>query len=97
MTKKPWLLSGSGKRPRPLPVVQNSSGTSKTIGSIIRAFKAKVTVWARKNTQIKDVWQRNYYEHVIRDERDYNRIYEYIINNPEGWIKDGTYPNYVLR
>ena len=78
-------------------VAQNFSGTSKTIGSIIRAFKAKVTVWARKNTQIKDVWQRNYYEHVIRDERDCNRIYEYILNNPVGWIKDGTYPNYVLR
>jgi REP element-mobilizing transposase RayT len=78
-------------------VAKSSFGTSKTVGSMVRAFKSKVTMWARRNTEIKNVWQRNYYEHVVRDERDYNRIYEYILNNPEGWVKDGTYPNYVIR
>jgi len=36
----------------------------------------------------KRIWQRNYYEHVIRDENDYVRIAEYIINNPITWNDD---------
>jgi putative transposase len=31
------------------------------------------------------IWQRNYYEHVIRDEKDLNKIRRYIINNPPKW------------
>jgi hypothetical protein len=52
--------------------------------SIIGAFKPAV---ARRinlglGTPGAPVWQRNYYEHVIRDESALNRIREYIINNP---------------
>ena len=41
---------------------------SKTVGSIVRGFKIGVTKWMRQNTIIYNVWQRNYYEHIIRDE-----------------------------
>jgi len=34
------------------------------------------------------IWQRNYYEHIVRDERDLNRIQEYIQNNPINWEQD---------
>ncbi|WP_262890332.1 transposase [Pedobacter ghigonis] len=34
------------------------------------------------------VWQRNYYEHIIRDERTYQNISNYIINNPSKWNDD---------
>lgn len=34
------------------------------------------------------IWQRNYYEHIIRNENDYNRISKYIINNPQKWEND---------
>jgi REP element-mobilizing transposase RayT len=34
------------------------------------------------------IWQRNYYEHIIRNENEYNRITQYIINNPKNWKKD---------
>ena len=37
------------------------------------------------------LWQRNYYEHVIRNERDYRAICEYIIANPKNWEKDEEY------
>jgi len=37
------------------------------------------------------LWQRNYYEHIIRDEQSYHRISEYIINNPENWTDDKFY------
>jgi len=40
------------------------------------------------NTQHTHLWQRNYYEHVIRDERDYQAIYDYILTNPQNWDKD---------
>jgi putative transposase len=37
------------------------------------------------------LWQRNYYEHIIRDEKSYNAISEYIKNNPAKWIEDKFY------
>ena len=63
-------------------------GTSKTIGSIIRGFKIGVTQWTRQNTDIHTVWQRNYYEHIIRNEAALQRIRQYIINNPLKWKKE---------
>ena len=36
----------------------------------------------------KPLWQRNYYEHIIRNERDYLAIYDYIVANPINWEKD---------
>ena len=37
------------------------------------------------------IWQRNYYEHIIRNEKSYQRISEYIINNPAKWNDDKFY------
>jgi len=34
------------------------------------------------------LWQRNYWEHIIRNEKSYNTIAEYIKNNPDNWDKD---------
>ena len=34
------------------------------------------------------IWQRNYYEHIIRNEKEYLAIKEYIANNPINWIND---------
>jgi putative transposase len=67
-------------------------GTSKTIGSIVRGFKIGVTKWMRNNTLIHDVWQRNYWEHIVRDESELNRIREYIRNNPVQWELDRLHP-----
>ncbi len=44
--------------------------------------------WFRQNTDIYIVWQRNYYEHIIRNEIELNKIREYIINNPLQWESD---------
>jgi glycosyltransferase involved in cell wall biosynthesis len=60
----------------------------KSIGSIIRGFKIGVTKWFRQNTSIYNVWQRNYYEHIIRSENELNHIREYIISNPLQWQYD---------
>ena len=66
-------------------------GTSKTIGSVVRGFKIGVTKWVRQNTDTKNVWQRNYYEHVIRNAVELHKIREYIINNPAKWEDDEYY------
>jgi len=63
----------------------------RSIGSIVRGFKIGVTKWMRQNTDVYYVWQRNYYEHIIRDEQSYQRISEYIINNPAKWADDKFY------
>ena len=42
--------------------------TSRTIGSIIRGYKIGVTKWFRQNTNIYLVWQRNYWERIIRND-----------------------------
>ena len=36
----------------------------------------------------KSIWQRNYHEHIIRNEQEYNKITEYINNNPILWTND---------
>ena len=67
-------------------------GTSKTLGSIVRGFKTGVTQWARKNTSLIDIWQSNYYERIIRDEKELVLTSEYIINNPLQWSLDYLNP-----
>ncbi len=69
----------------PLP---RQNGTSKTIGSMVRGFKIGVTKWMRQHTNVNVVWQRNYYEHIIRNEQSHQTISNYIINNPTKWVND---------
>jgi len=65
---------------------------SKSIGSIIRSYKASVTRWCRSNEFESFRWQRNYYEHIIRDEAELNEIRQYIIFNPLKWSLDEENP-----
>lgn len=63
---------------------------SKSVGSMVRGFKAASTRRIRELTGDRNriVWQRNYYDHIIRDERDLDRIRAYIANNPSNWRWD---------
>jgi REP-associated tyrosine transposase len=65
---------------------------SKTIGSIVRGFKIGVTKWFREGRGAEKVWQRNYYEHIVRDEEALSRIRQYIENNPMQWAHDRENP-----
>ncbi len=60
----------------------------RSVGSIVRAYKSAVTRWCRTNGFNSPVWQRNYYEHVVRDEDSLNKIREYILTNPLRWQFD---------
>ena len=64
---------------------------SKTIGSMVRGFKIGVTKWMHQNMDVYDVWQRNYYDNIIRNDQSYQRISNYIQNNPKNWKEDKFY------
>lgn len=54
----------------------------------MRGFKIGVTKWFRQNAFTGAVWQRNYYERIIRDERALHAIRRYITENPQRWHLD---------
>lgn len=60
----------------------------QSIGAIIRGYKIGVTKWCRNNNFKYFLWQRNYYEHIVRDEIELFRIQQYIKNNPKQWEGD---------
>ena len=66
---------------------------SQTVGSIVRGFKSAVTnkINRLRNLPGQPVWQRNYFEHIIRNDADMRRIEEYIFNNPKNWKSDENY------
>jgi REP element-mobilizing transposase RayT len=72
---------------------------SGSIGAIIGQFKSIATkqINASRNTPGFPVWQRNYYEHIIRNNDEMDRIREYIINNPVQWAEDENNPSNINR
>lgn len=61
-----------------------------SVSSIISGIKSSATRRIRLlwNSRSAAVWQRNFYEHIIRNEDDYNSIRQYIRENPSKWNKD---------
>ena len=85
--------------PSPLPSssqIQQSKNKfgpqSQNLASIIRGYKTGVTKYARNNN-IVFAWQTRFHDHIIRDDASYQRIRNYIINNPKNWNKDKLYKN----
>jgi putative transposase len=69
----------------------------KPLGRLVGAFK---TVSTKRINEIRGtlgvpVWQRNYYERVIRNDEELNRVRQYIIDNPAHWEEDSENPNNV--
>ena len=67
----------------------------RSLGSFVAGYKSAVT---KRINQLRDrpgmpLWQRNYWEHIIRDEESLARIREYIENNPERWLEDQLHPD----
>lgn len=62
---------------------------SQTVGAIVRGFKGTTTkqINEMRRTPGLPVWQRNYYEHIIRNDEDLNEKRRYICSNPEEWIR----------
>ena len=62
----------------------------RSLGAVIRAYKANVTRYCNhaQFSDDKPVWQRNYYERIIRNERELDAIRSYIRENPARWFED---------
>ncbi|MBR5155192.1 MAG: transposase [Clostridia bacterium] len=60
-----------------------ASSPTKNIETIIRSFKTMVTKEIGNS-----IWQRSYHDHIIRGEKDYQKIWEYIDTNPINWELD---------
>ena len=70
-----------------------------TLGQIVAYFKYQTTKQINKFRSAYGVpfWQRNYYEHIIRNEKELTEIREYIINNPLKWELDRENPENIQR
>jgi len=75
------------------PILSNQFGPqSQNLPSIVRGYKIGVSNYARhRNIPFK--WQARYYDHIIRNEQEWNRTREYIITNPKRWDKDRENPD----
>ncbi|MBI4498242.1 MAG: hypothetical protein HY689_10120 [Chloroflexi bacterium] len=67
----------------------------RSLGSFIAGFKAATTkrINALRSTPGAPVWQRNYDEHIIRTERAWGVIRQYIMTNPQHWEQDREHPD----
>jgi putative transposase len=66
---------------------------ASTLGMIVRTFKALASRKIHLSGKDEFNWQRNYYEHIIRNEDSLNYIREYIITNPLRWELDRENPD----
>jgi len=76
----------------------NPDAAKKALSAVICAFKSlaykewlQVHEAALPDTTFGKLWQRNYYEHVIRDAESHHKIHAYIQKNPANWQSDEMY------
>jgi REP element-mobilizing transposase RayT len=84
-----------GGKPRPYQIPQPQKiNITPTLGEIVGTFKSLVFKVCLDWIEINDLsrrakfWQKNYYEHIIRNDRELNAIRQYIIDNPIKWKDD---------
>jgi hypothetical protein len=67
---------------------------TKTLGALVAGFKASCTTQINhiRHSPGSSVWQRNFYDRVIRNQRELDAIREYIQNNPLQWELDSEIP-----
>jgi len=72
------------------PLRNSFRSPSRSLGSMVRGFKSAVTTRINilRGTPGTPVWQRNYFEHIISTDREYETIAAYIANNPSNWNMD---------
>jgi REP element-mobilizing transposase RayT len=83
----------------PLQTSRPHGPLKKSLGSFVAGYKSLTT---RRIIQLErgitiSIWQRNYYEHVIRNEIDLEEIREYVENNPAKWSDDENHPANINR
>lgn len=82
--------SGTARR---APTGQFGKPVTGSLSTIIRSFKSAVTkrINEIRNIRGTPVWQRSFYDHIIRNEKSLHKIREYILNNVIDWENDSNY------
>lgn len=80
----------------PLRVNNGFRSPSDNLGAMVRGYKSTVTkqinlLRSQNGSVPQPVWQRSYHEHIIRNQKAYEMIADYILHNPESWEKDTFY------
>jgi len=93
------VVTGLGEETSPLrhmagEMGEKTSPLRPTLGQIVAYYKYQTTkrINELRGTPGVPFWQRNYWEHVVRDDIDLNRIRQYIANNPLRWHEDQLNP-----
>ncbi len=78
-------------------VVQGAASSAPTLGRVMRAFKSVSAIEANRilYRSERPFWQRNYYERIVRNEDELNRMRQYIQDNPFRWAEDPDHPDNV--
>ena len=71
----------------------NSGGASPspTVSDIVGSYKSLTTRECKKIVKLEKLFQRSFYDHIIRREQDYLDVWQYIDNNPARWLDDELY------
>jgi hypothetical protein len=79
------------KPPQPLSnkneFMANIAPKKGSLSSVIRSFKSAVTSYANDNN-IQSDWQSRFHDRIVRNAEEYQRIFDYITNNPKNWKSD---------
>lgn len=67
-----------------------SKPVSGSLSMVINHYKGSVTRYCRQNGYSSFKWQSRYWDRVIRNDEEYNRIKQYILNNPKKWNKQNS-------
>jgi len=88
------VIRGAGIREKEILPESFGKPVPESLPTILCSFKAAVTLRARRNLHPPGlpVWQRGYYEHVIRNEDEFREIVKYIRENPRRWEFDSENP-----
>ena len=86
--------TSGGKGDQQVAPAQNKGPRPRSIGAIMAGFKAAAAkrINVRRGTPGVSVWQRNYHEHVIRNDAELAHIRQYIHDNPQRWSLDRENP-----
>ena len=77
--------------PNHIHIIVVLENNNHNLNQIIAQYKSGVSREIRRKNNVITVWQRSYHDHVIRDQRSYENIWNYIEGNPLNWKQDCFY------
>lgn len=105
-TRQGLTIAASGKTSLHIETTDGTDGSPlprgpkpASLGAVMSQFKSRVTkrLWKIPSLNSTPIWQRNYHDRIIRDEREMDAIWRYIEANPSAWEEDEENPRRAKR